>query len=103
MKRETQKILMCIGIAMLLTHSAEATNALSKKYNIPGLVYWHGDTAQHDVIKGTVNGSIILLHDGNRLYRSYDRSHLIKALPSIIESLQQKGYQFIAVPELLGM
>jgi peptidoglycan/xylan/chitin deacetylase (PgdA/CDA1 family) len=55
-----------------------------------------------DVLKYTEDGSIILLHDGNRLIQHFDRSHLVKALPLIIESLQKKGYQFVTVPVLLG-
>ena len=43
------------------------------------------------------NNHIILLHDsgGNRI-------NTVKALPMIIEHLQQKGYQFVTVSELLG-
>jgi peptidoglycan-N-acetylglucosamine deacetylase len=56
-----------------------------------------------DVLKGVENGSIILLHDGDRLIRHPDRSHIVKVLPFIIESLQRKGYQFVTVPELIGL
>ena len=55
------------------------------------------------VLKGTENGSIILLHDGDRLIRHADRSHIVKALPFIIESLEKKGYQFVTVPKLIGL
>jgi len=44
-----------------------------------------------------INGNIILLHDGGG-----DRSHTIQALPMIIDRLRAKGYQFVAVSELLG-
>lgn len=57
----------------------------------------------NDVLKGTENGSIILLHDGDRLIRHADRSHIVKALPFIIESLQKKGYEFVTVPKLIGL
>lgn len=57
----------------------------------------------NDVLKDTENGSIILLHDGDRLIRHADRSHIVKALPFIIESLQKKGYQFVVVPKLIGL
>lgn len=49
------------------------------------------------------NGAIILFHDGDRLIKGADRSHIVKALPSIIESLQQRGYQFVTVPQLLDI
>ncbi|MCM8782265.1 MAG: polysaccharide deacetylase family protein [Candidatus Omnitrophica bacterium] len=54
------------------------------------------------VLKGVGNGSIILLHDGDRLIKEADRSQIVKALPLIIKLLQQKGYQFVTIPELLG-
>lgn len=55
------------------------------------------------VITNTQNGSIILLHDGNRLSNRTDRSQIVKALPIIIESLQQKGFQFVTIDELLDL
>lgn len=55
------------------------------------------------VLRGVENGSIILLHDGDRLIKGADRSQMVKALPLIIESLQQRGYQFVSIPELLGL
>jgi peptidoglycan/xylan/chitin deacetylase (PgdA/CDA1 family) len=61
------------------------------------------DKIARRVITNTQNGSIILLHDGNRLSNKTDRSQIIKALPIIIETLQQKGYQFVTIPELLDL
>ena len=55
------------------------------------------------VLKGTKNGSIVLLHDGNRLIKKAERSQIVKALPLIIESLQEESYQFVTVPQLLGL
>lgn len=55
------------------------------------------------VLKGTKNGSIILLHDGNRLIKKADRNQIVKALPLIIKSLQEKGYQFVTIPQLLSL
>ncbi len=55
------------------------------------------------VLGNVENGSIILLHDGNRLAKGTDRSQLVKALPIIIESLQRRGYQFVTIPELLNL
>jgi len=56
-----------------------------------------------NILNGVTGGAIILLHDGNRLIKGADRSHVVKALPSVIESLQQRGYQFVTVPQLLGI
>jgi len=61
------------------------------------------DKLAQKVITNTKNGSIILLHDGNRLSNKIDRSQIIKALPIIIETLQQQGYQFVTIPELLDL
>lgn len=55
------------------------------------------------VVDNTRNGSIILLHDGNRLSQKTDRSQVVKALPIIIETLQKKGYQFVTIDELLSL
>ncbi|HSK47655.1 MAG TPA: polysaccharide deacetylase family protein [Coriobacteriia bacterium] len=43
-------------------------------------------------------GSVVLFHDGGG-----DRQQTIKALPSIIESLRKKGYEFVTVDELYQM
>lgn len=49
------------------------------------------------VIKAVRPGMIILAHDGR-----LDRSQTVEALPMIIESCQQKGYQFVTLEELLA-
>ena len=59
------------------------------------------DAIEKDILSKVTNGAIILLHDGNRLVKGADRSHVVKALPVIIESLRAKGYQLVTVPELL--
>jgi len=61
------------------------------------------DKIVKNILDEVENGAIILLHDGNRLIKGYDRSQTVKALPAIIELLQQKGYQFVTVPQLLGI
>jgi cellulose synthase/poly-beta-1,6-N-acetylglucosamine synthase-like glycosyltransferase len=45
----------------------------------------------------TGKGNIILLHDGGG-----NRGHTIAALPQIIDGLRAKGYEFVAVSQLLG-
>jgi len=47
--------------------------------------------------KPWMRGSIILLHDGGG-----DRSATIEALPVLIESLRQRGYEIVPVSELVG-
>ena len=42
-------------------------------------------------------GDIILLHDGGG-----DRSQTVKALPVLIDTLRQNGYQIVSVAQLLG-
>jgi peptidoglycan/xylan/chitin deacetylase (PgdA/CDA1 family) len=61
------------------------------------------DKLAQEVITNTRNGSIILLHDGNRLSHKIDRSQIVKALPIIIETLQGQGYHFVTIPELLDL
>lgn len=61
------------------------------------------DKIAKKVIANTQNGSIILLHDGNRLSHKTDRSQIVKALPIIIETLKREGYQFVTIPELLDL
>jgi peptidoglycan/xylan/chitin deacetylase (PgdA/CDA1 family) len=48
------------------------------------------------VVKKCVPGSIILAHDGRT-----DRSKTVKALPLLIESLQDKGYRLVTLRQLL--
>jgi peptidoglycan/xylan/chitin deacetylase (PgdA/CDA1 family) len=43
-------------------------------------------------------GAIILAHDGGRS----NRSRTLLALPLLIRSLQQRGYRFVTVSQLLG-
>ena len=61
------------------------------------------DKITKKILSEVKNGSIILLHDGDRLIKGADRRNIVKALPFIIESLQKKGYQFVTVSELLGL
>lgn len=61
------------------------------------------DKIVRNVLREVKNGAIVLLHDGDRLIKGADRRDMVKALPVIIESLQQKGYQLVTVPQLLGI
>jgi peptidoglycan/xylan/chitin deacetylase (PgdA/CDA1 family) len=48
------------------------------------------------VLNHATNRSIILMHDGGG-----DRSETIQALPLVLAALQQRGFTFVTVPQLL--
>ncbi|MBV8339919.1 MAG: hypothetical protein JO343_08230 [Candidatus Eremiobacteraeota bacterium] len=48
------------------------------------------------------DGSIIVLHDGNRGMPG-DRSSTVAATKLIVEALRAQGYRFVTVPELLRL
>ena len=48
------------------------------------------------------DGSIIVLHDGNR-GAGGDRSNTVAATKLIVEALRAQGYRFVTVPELLQL
>ncbi|QYO65192.1 polysaccharide deacetylase family protein [Leptolyngbya sp. 7M] len=52
-----------------------------------------------NVLRNTRSGRIILLHDGG----SANQSPTVQALPQLITALQQQGYRFVTVPQLLAM
>ena len=60
------------------------------------------DRIVHNVVREVRNGSIILMHDGDKTRRG-DRSQTVAALPRIISELRQKGYEFVTIPELLKL
>ncbi|WP_149400227.1 polysaccharide deacetylase family protein [Dictyobacter arantiisoli] len=70
------------------------------------MVIWNVDTVdwsrpgvasiENTALNNAHNGSIILMHDGGG-----DRSQTVAALPHIITTLQQRGYQLVTVPDLL--
>lgn len=53
------------------------------------------------VVDNIQSGSIILMHDGAE--PSGDRTNTIKSLRQIIPALQEQGYEFVTVPELLNI
>lgn len=55
------------------------------------------------VVNNAQNGSIINLHDGRRLKKKTNCQATINALSMIIANLKEKGYQFVTVPQLLGI
>ena len=50
-----------------------------------------------NALDGLGNGSVILLHDGGG-----DRSQTLAALPLILSELQEQGYSFVTIDELLA-
>jgi len=55
-------------------------------------------TMVNTVLEYARPGGIVLLHDGGG-----DRTKTVQALPQIITKLQQQGYSFVTIPELLEM
>jgi peptidoglycan/xylan/chitin deacetylase (PgdA/CDA1 family) len=55
------------------------------------------------VLDNVKSGSIVLLHDGSDGNIGVDRSVVVKALPSIIEGLREKGLKPVRLDELLGL
>jgi cellulose synthase/poly-beta-1,6-N-acetylglucosamine synthase-like glycosyltransferase/spore germination protein YaaH/peptidoglycan/xylan/chitin deacetylase (PgdA/CDA1 family) len=50
-----------------------------------------------NVLRQSDKGNIVLFHDGGG-----DRSHTVEALPQVIDSLRNEGYQLVSVSDLLG-
>lgn len=48
------------------------------------------------VLDAVHNGSIILMHDGGG-----DRSQTVAALPTILITLEQRGFQFVSIPGMI--
>jgi peptidoglycan/xylan/chitin deacetylase (PgdA/CDA1 family) len=53
------------------------------------------------VVSRARNGTIVLLHDAGSRSEFENRTITVAALPSIIESLRDEGFEFVTVPELL--
>ena len=54
------------------------------------------------VLKYVKDGSIIVLHDGNR-GKPADRKSTVEATRLIVTALKKQGYRFVTVPELMRM
>ncbi|GCE26758.1 hypothetical protein KDA_22420 [Dictyobacter alpinus] len=66
-------------------------NVDTEDWKLPGK-----DAIVNNAVHNAHNGAIILMHDGGG-----DRAQTIQALPEIITTLQQRGYQLVTVPQLL--
>ncbi|GAC1393319.1 MAG: polysaccharide deacetylase family protein [Vulcanimicrobiaceae bacterium] len=81
---------------------------LPKDWQLPG-----DTTIARRVLSHVQDGSIIVLHDGNRGLpcgggkrsdpRICDRSQDVGATRIIVESLKREGYRFVTIPELLAL
>ncbi|MBE9514796.1 MAG: polysaccharide deacetylase family protein, partial [Chloroflexi bacterium] len=68
---------------------------------------WRANTPVDEIVRAIVRrakpGSVIVLHDGRDTRPSYDRTQMLRALPQIIDTLRQRGFDFVTIPELLGL
>lgn len=66
---------------------------------------WKAEKSGEEIVRTIVQrakpGGVIVMHDGRDTRLSYDRSHMLQALPQIIDALKQKGFDFVTMPELL--
>jgi peptidoglycan/xylan/chitin deacetylase (PgdA/CDA1 family) len=62
-----------------------------------------GEEIEQTVIRRARPGSVIVLHDGRDSRPSYDRSQMLQALPFVIETLKERGFDFVTIPELFEL
>jgi len=112
LKKTKDAIKMATGKDILMLRppygAAKGIEELLKKegymilnWDVDTLDWEPGRTPQQimDVIqKQTSEGSIILFHDAGG-----NRSTTVATLPQVIETLQQQGYQFVTIDQLLGV
>ncbi|TMC21423.1 MAG: polysaccharide deacetylase family protein [Chloroflexi bacterium] len=79
------------GVAARLGLSTVLWSIDSKDWSKPGT-----SAIIESILSTTHNGSIILLHDGGG-----DRSQTVAALPTILTTLTQRGFQFVTVARLM--
>ena len=59
------------------------------------------ESIEHKAERGIRGGDVILLHDGDHLRMGGDRSHTVRATENLIRRYQQRGFEFVTVPEML--
>jgi peptidoglycan/xylan/chitin deacetylase (PgdA/CDA1 family) len=68
---------------------------------------WKADKSSDEIIRAILRrakpGGVIVLHDGRSTKPGYDRSQMLQALPSVIDSLKERGFDFVTIPELLEL
>ncbi len=66
---------------------------------------WKAEKSGDEIIRAILQrakpGGVIVLHDGRDTRLNYDRSHMLQALPVVIETLMERGFDFVTIPELL--
>jgi peptidoglycan/xylan/chitin deacetylase (PgdA/CDA1 family)/GT2 family glycosyltransferase len=66
---------------------------------------WNAEKSGEEIILAILGrarpGGVIVLHDGRDTRLNYDRSHMLQALPFVIETLMERGFEFVTIPELL--
>jgi peptidoglycan/xylan/chitin deacetylase (PgdA/CDA1 family)/GT2 family glycosyltransferase len=66
---------------------------------------WNAERSGDEIILAILGrakpGGVIVLHDGRDTRLNYDRSHMLQALPFVIETLMERGFEFVTIPELL--
>lgn len=82
---QTQAIAASLGLSTILW------SVDPRDWSMPGT-----DAIIQNVLSSTKNGSIILMHDGGG-----DRSQTVAALPTIITTLQQRGFHFVTIPRMI--
>jgi len=60
-----------------------------------------GEEIVRTIIQGAKPGGVIVMHDGRDTRLNYDRRHMLQALPFVIETLREMGFDFVTIPELL--
>lgn len=81
-----------IQVATSLKLVTVTWNVDSLDWSRPGV-----KTILHNVLDHVQNGSIILMHDGGG-----DRSQTLEALPTIIQTLRDRGYHFVTIRQMLA-
>jgi peptidoglycan/xylan/chitin deacetylase (PgdA/CDA1 family)/GT2 family glycosyltransferase len=59
------------------------------------------DEIERTIVQQAKPGGVIVLHDGRDSRPSYDRSQMLQALPFVIGTLKERGFDFVTIPELL--
>jgi peptidoglycan/xylan/chitin deacetylase (PgdA/CDA1 family)/GT2 family glycosyltransferase len=66
---------------------------------------WNAEKSGDEIVLSILGrakaGGVIVLHDGRDTRLRYDRSHMLQALPFVIETLMERGFEFVTIPELL--
>jgi len=66
---------------------------------------WKAEKSGEEIIRAILQrakpGGVIVMHDGRDTRLNYDRSHMLQALPFVIETLMERGFDFVTIPELL--